>query len=146
MPASQRKTALASVLGLVLIGSVIAQTGNRVHHVIVVPGDLKWVDHPTRPGQRSAVLYGSREQPGPYAVRVRFPPNTLNSPHAHPDDRMVTVLSGTWYLGQGDKPNRDKTTKVTPGTFFTEPAKEVHYEFTGPEEVIVQATGFGPTS
>ena len=43
---------------------------------------------------------------------------------------MVTVLSGAWYLGQGDKPDRDRTTKVMPGTFFTEPAKEVHYEFT----------------
>lgn len=79
-------------------------------------------------------------------MRMKFLPNTTNPPHTHPDDRQVTVLSGTWYLGRGDKLDREKATKVLPGTFFTEPGKAVHYNFTGPGEVITQVSGMGPTS
>ena len=77
---------------------------------------------------------------------MKFPPNTANPPRTHPDDRQVTVLSGTLYLGQGDKLDREKATKMLPGTFFTEPGKSVHYWFTGPAEVIAQVSGMGPTS
>ena len=91
------------------------------------------------------MLFGNQQAPGTYVVRVRFPPNNLNPPHSHRDNRLVTVLSGTWYLGDGEKADRSKTTRVTAGTFFTEPAGNVHFEFAGPEEVIVQVVGNGPT-
>lgn len=142
----QRKATLRLVLVLGLVGSAIGQTGGGFEQVIISPGDLKWVDMPTGQGQRRAVLFGDTAKPGPYTIRMRFPPNATIPPHTHPDDRQVTVLSGTLYLGQGDKPDREKAIKVLPGTFFTEPRKAAHYGLTGPEEVITQVSGMGPTS
>jgi quercetin dioxygenase-like cupin family protein len=142
----QRAIGLTLLFALGLLAIAIGQTGAVFQHVVIAPSDLKWEDNAPRPGQRRAVLFGDPQKPGPFTQRVRFPANTLNAPHTHPDDRQVTVLSGTWYLGQGDKVDREKAIKVLPGTFFTEPGKAVHWAFTGPEEVIVQASGIGPTS
>ncbi|HJZ66891.1 MAG TPA: cupin domain-containing protein [Blastocatellia bacterium] len=142
----QRKVALRLVLVLGLMGSAIAQTGGGFEHVIISPADLKWVDMPTGQGQRRAVLFGDPAKASPYTIRMRFPPNSIIPPHSHPDDRQVTVVSGTLYLGQGGRPDREKAIKAQPGTFFTEPRRVVHYGFTGPEEVITQVSGIGPTS
>lgn len=142
---SSRKTGLVA-LGLILyVSGSGAQTSTTFQHVLAAPEDLKWVDNPAWPGRRTAVLFGNQQTAGTYVVRVRFPPNTLNPPHTHPDNRLVTVLSGTVYLGDGDKPDRSKATKITAGTFFTEAGGNPHYEFFGAEEVIVQVVGSGPT-
>jgi len=132
-------------LALTLITTIVAQTGD-FKYVLVGPEALKWEKNATQSGPLTAILFGDPARTGPYVIRVRFPPNILNPPHSHPDDRFVTILAGTAYLGQGDKPDRQKTTKLVPGTFFAQPAKAVHYEFTGPEEVIIQVSGVGPTS
>ena len=142
----QRGIGLTLVFVLALFRGASGQAGVDFKHVVLTPSDLKWVDNPTRPGQRRAVLFGDPTTPGAFTQRVRFPPNTLNPPHTHPDDRQVTVLSGTWYVGQGNKVDREKATKIPAGTFFTEPGGEAHWEFTGAEEVIVQASGTGPTA
>jgi quercetin dioxygenase-like cupin family protein len=138
---------IATLLGCAVLLTVSGSGQMRpdVHQEIIPPDSLKWVDNPAWPGRRTATLFGNQQSPGPYVVRVRFPPNNLNPPHSHPDNRLVTVLSGTWYLGHGEKPDRSETTQVTPGTFFIEPAGNVHFEFTGADEVIVQVVGTGPT-
>jgi hypothetical protein len=58
----------------------------------------------------------------------------------------VTTLSGTWYVGHGTSNDPARATKVVPGAFLVQPAKSVHYEFTGDGEVIVQVSGIGPTA
>ena len=93
-----------------------------------------------------AVLFGDPSKQGPYTIRMKFPPNAAIPPHSHPDNRQVTLLSGTLYLGQGDKPDREKALEVELGTFFTKPRRVVHYGFTGNEEVVTQVSGVGPTS
>jgi hypothetical protein len=67
-------------------------------------------------------------------------------PHWHPEDRQVTTLSGIWYVGHGAVLDRSRAIKVVPGSFLMQPAKSVHYEFTGDEEVVVQVSGVGPTA
>ena len=54
--------------------------------------DVKWVESRTVPGLRSAVLYGSPPKPGPYVIRVRFPPGTFSQPHFHPEERQIRAL------------------------------------------------------
>ena len=142
----QNKVGFMLLLVVALIGGAIAQTGDEFKHTIIAPGDLKWVDLPTGQGQQRAVLFGDPAKTGPYTIRMKFPANTAIRPHSHPDDRQVTLLYGTLYLGQGNISDREKSAKVLPGTFFTEPRRVVHYGFTGTEEVITQVSGIGPTS
>jgi quercetin dioxygenase-like cupin family protein len=144
-----RLKAIAPVIGmltLTLVQTLTGQSGSGVRYTVIGPAELKWEKNSTQSGPLTAVLFGDPAKQGPYIIRVRFPPNILNGPHSHPDDRFITILSGTALVGQGGKPDRERTVKLVPGSFFTQPAKVVHYEFTGPDEVTIQVSGVGPTS
>src|SRR3954465_11672374 len=52
---------------------------------------------------RTVLLSGDPAKPGPYVLEINVPPNTTIAPHTHRDDRIATVISGTWYFGYGSK-------------------------------------------
>jgi hypothetical protein len=70
----------------------------------------------------------------------------MTRPHTHSQDRLVTVISGTWYTGTSEKFEPDKTVGLPAGSFMKHPAKAAHYDGAKDEEVIVQITGMGPVS
>ena len=74
-------------------------------HTILMPNQLKWEPAPPSlpPGAQIAVLEGDMPKPGFFAVRARFPAGYRIAPHWHPGWERVTVLSGTFYLGDGEK-------------------------------------------
>ena len=79
--------------------------------------------------------------------RVRFPA-TLNYrrlPHFHPDDKIVTVLVGTIYVGYGEQFDEGGMKALGPGSIWTEPMKQPHYVWAKDGEVVIQVVGFGPT-
>ena len=131
---------------LVVFAAIVATSTIVWPQSVLTPSDLKWIDDPNRPGLQSVTLVGDPFKPGPYTRRFKLPPRMILPPHWHPEDREVTTLSGTWYVGHGAVIDRARATKVVPGAFLAQPAKRVHYEFTGDEEVIVQVSGIGPTA
>ena len=146
MKNSERRAVWIMALATGLVGSALAYAqGEPAGRVVLAPSDLRWIDNPALPGAQTAVLFGDPAKPGPYTMRVRFPPNTKNPPHSHPDNRQATVVSGTWFFGHGDKLDTEKAAELPTGTFFTEPANAIHYNFTTSEEVVVQISGTGPT-
>jgi quercetin dioxygenase-like cupin family protein len=113
--------------------------------VRITAKELKW--GPGRlPGQEIAPLVGDSTKPGPYVERVKFPANYTAQAHSHPDDRTYTVISGTWYVGYGDKVDPAKLKALPAGSFHTEPAKVSHFVVTKEGGVVVQITGIGPTA
>src|SRR5215475_4577927 len=77
---------------------------------IVQVDNLEWKDYPGLPGVKFVVLAGDPSKPGLYVIRAKFAPNTMSTPHWHPEARYVTVLKGTWWAGVGDKFDRNATT------------------------------------
>jgi quercetin dioxygenase-like cupin family protein len=77
---------------------------------------------------------------------LRVPPHTRIAAHSHRDDRVATVISGTWRIGYGDRFDESKLKPLLPGSFYTEPPGEAHFAETGDEAVEVQITGYGPSS
>ena len=77
---------------------------------------------------------------------LRIPAHTRIAPHVHQDDRVATVVSGTWYIGYGDSANAAALKALPAGSFYTEPSERSHFAETRDTEVIVQITGFGPSS
>ena len=69
-----------------------------------------------------------------------------HKPHFHPNDRFITVIKGTWYVGTGNKWDKDATVAVKAGGAVTHFGKEVHYDGAKDEEVIVLITGEGPST
>ena len=95
---------------------------------------------------RTVVLKGNPDQAGVYTIMLRVPPHTRIAAHSHRDDRVATVISGTWRLGYGDRFDEAKLKTLPPGSFYTEPPGWNHFAATGNEPVIVQITGYGPSS
>src|SRR5262245_10034230 len=90
--------ALLGVLSLPL--GALAESG----HIMVLPSELKWTDVPSLPpGAKIATIEGSMGQAGPFTVRLKFPANYQIPAHSHPAIERVTVLSGTFHMGSGDK-------------------------------------------
>jgi quercetin dioxygenase-like cupin family protein len=95
------------------------------------------------PGLKRAVLHGDPSQSGPYTLRLQFPDGYVYPPHWHPMDEHVTVVSGTFYLGMGEKANPDAAQAYQSGDYLVAPARMVHFgRVKG--ETIVQLHGMGP--
>jgi pimeloyl-ACP methyl ester carboxylesterase/quercetin dioxygenase-like cupin family protein len=95
---------------------------------------------------RTIVLKGDPDAPGVYTIMLCVPPHTRIAAHSHRDDRVATVISGTWRIGYGDKFDEAKLKALPPGSYYTEPPGQNHFAETGDEPVLVQITGFGPSS
>jgi quercetin dioxygenase-like cupin family protein len=89
-------------------------------------------------------VFGDPAKPGLYAIRRRFKPGEMSRPHYHDKDRLVTVIKGTWFTGEGDVFDPAKTTAVKTGGFMFHPANFHHWDGAKDEEVIVQIIGMGP--
>ena len=106
--------------------------------------ELRWVLLPN--GNYRADLAGDDKKSGMYAYRVLFPRNFRNQPHFHPDDRIVTVLSGTLYVGFGEQFNENTMKGLPAGSIWTEPMKQPHYVWAKDGEVVIQVIGVGPSA
>jgi pimeloyl-ACP methyl ester carboxylesterase/quercetin dioxygenase-like cupin family protein len=95
---------------------------------------------------RTIVLKGDPDRPGIYTILLRVPPHTRIAAHSHRDDRVATVVSGTWHIGYGDTFDEAKLKALPPGSYYTEPPGQNHFAETGDESVLVQITGAGPSS
>ncbi len=109
------------------------------------PGAETWIDYPGIAGIKIMFVEGRPDRPGPYVIRVKFAPHTMSMPHWHPEDRLVTVLKGTWYTGTSGDFEPWDTLPLPTGSFMKHPAKAPHYDGAKDEEVIVQIAGIGPS-
>jgi pimeloyl-ACP methyl ester carboxylesterase/uncharacterized RmlC-like cupin family protein len=97
-------------------------------------------------GIETVVLKGDPNKAGVYTIMLRVPAHTKIAAHSHQDDRIATVISGTWHIGYGEKFDEGKLKALPPGSFYTEPPSVAHFAETGDEGVVVQITGAGPSS
>ena len=90
------------------------------------------------------VLYGDPAREGLYVAVLKWPPGTGTRPHTHPNDRFVTVLSGTWWVGTGTDYDMNKTVPMKTGSFIKHSAGGIHFDGAKDEEVIIEVVGMGP--
>lgn len=110
----------------------------------LTPEELKWAEQPN--GNQQAVIAGSQKNSGLYMYRTRFPAGYRNRPHFHPDPRIVTVISGTLYVGYGEKIDEGSMKALPAGSVFTEPPRQPLYTWAKDGEVVIQVTGYGPSA
>jgi len=97
------------------------------------------------PAIRTVVLKGDPAKPGLYTIMLNVPANTRIAAHRHPDERVATVVSGTWYFGYGRSFDATGLKALPPGSYYTEPADLDHFAETRGDAVTIQITGYGPT-
>jgi len=96
-------------------------------------------------GTQTVTLKGDPTKPGLYTILLRVGPNTKIQAHAHPDDRVATVVSGTWYFGYGRELDETALKTLPAGSFYTEPPGVDHFAMTKGEPAVLQITGTGPS-
>jgi quercetin dioxygenase-like cupin family protein len=136
-----RKLVLA--LGLLLMGgtAALAQEMSKP----INGDDVKWGPAPNvfPAGAQLAVISGDPFKDGLYVVRLKLPANYQIPAHNHPTSEYVTVISGDFHIGMGDKLDMDKGILLRAGGFAEAPAKMNHYAWsTSP--TVVQVHGQGP--
>ena len=136
-------------LMIVLAGVGLGAQGTEQR---ITPSEVKWpapaaggVGSSGVAGTQTVVIKGDPSKPGLYTMLLRVGPNTKIEAHAHPDDRVATVISGTWYFGYGKQLNESGLKQLPPGSVYTEPPNAYHFAMTRGEGVTIQITGTGPS-
>lgn len=134
-------------VAVAIVGAYLVMSGSWAQsgdHQMITPSDLKFNDVPSLPpGAKIAVIEGPMNETVPFTVRIKFPANYSLPAHWHPTIERVTVLSGTFHVGMGDKLDRQKTTPLGAGDLIIIQPKTNHFAWTK-EEAIVQLHGTGP--
>ena len=128
----------------VSFGSVMTADIDSKALVYQLPNQIKWVESPA--GSSQAILFGDPNKPGMYGVLTKWHPRHMSRPHFHPNNRYITVISGTWWVGTGSKYDPASTLAIPAGTFVTHFGKQIHYDGAKDEEVVLEIVGEGPAT
>lgn len=136
---------VSAAAGVALNVAAVAQT-EAPGVVAVTPAEMKWASQGglAAPGMEQLNLLGDPAKPGPYTLRLKFPKGFKIAPHTHPDSREVTILSGTFATGYGEKFDAANLKILPAGSFYTEPANIPHY-IAIEEDAVLQVSGMGPS-
>ena len=108
------------------------------------PGDMKWGDAPPvfPKGAKMTVLQGDPGKAGGFVGRLQLPANYKIAPHWHTQDEDLTIISGTFYLAEGDKMDMKSAHAMKAGAYHHLPGKTHHFAYTkGPAVVQINAQG-----
>jgi quercetin dioxygenase-like cupin family protein len=144
--ASRCAAALPAVAFVLGCSAASAVELNPAAIAIKFAGQVKWRDPTGNAGVNQAILHGDPTKPGLYVVMNKFKPGNFSKPHFHPNDRFITVISGTWWVGTGSKWDKDATVPVKAGGVVTHFAKQVHYDGAKDEEAVLIIVGEGPAT
>jgi quercetin dioxygenase-like cupin family protein len=108
----------------------------------ISPEQVKWFTPAYyKDGRQRAQLFGDSSKKGAWVDRVKIPAGMRVLAHTHPQDELVTVVEGTWYLGEGERFDSAKLKGYPAGSFIVIPAGTPHFVATKDVAVIVQLSG-----
>ena len=143
-----RRVPLAAAAALMLLAGVesaMIWAGQETREVVALtPEQVHWFTPPYyKDGRQRAQMYGDSSQGGVWIDRVKIPAGGRVLAHTHPHDELVTVIEGTWYLGEGERFDPAKLKGYPAGSFIVIPAGAPHFVAAKDGGVIVQVSGTG---
>ena len=139
-----KTSAFIAAVALFASGAAFAADHTADHTPVNADG-LKWGAAPPMlpKGAQITVLSGDPSKDGLYVLRLKLPANYKIPAHNHPTSEYVTVVSGTFHIGMGDKLDVKKGAELHAGGFGAAPDGMNHYAWAS-EETVVQVHGQGP--
>jgi hypothetical protein len=123
-----------------------SQTQPSTPYLRITPEQVRWSANPALPASvRTSVLYGDPRKPGLYVMQLNFPPHTRLPVHSHPDERVRTVISGTYYSAIGEVFDAQALQAFPVGTVSHVPVAVWQFAQTRDEATVIQIVGIGPT-
>ena len=137
------KSLMFAVFAFAAITLMSAATDNK-EIIAFTPLQVRWFTPSYyTDGRQRAQLLGDSSQGGAWVDRVKMPAGKHVLAHTHPQDELVTVIEGTWYLGEGTKFNLSGLKGYPAGSFIVIPAGVPHFVAARDGTVIVQLNGNG---
>jgi len=138
------KKVFCVVFALALLAALVGAQEPKTH-VALTPTEVKWGPAPPslQKGAELAVVSGNPGAAGPFVIRLKVPAGYKIAPHWHPTDEHVTVISGTFALGMGEKFDAKTMKEMPAGSYGMLPAEMRHYAM-AKTAAIVQVHGTGP--
>ncbi len=125
--------------------TVVAQPSSAEKNAFT-PDSIQWGPPPpfVQAGAQLAVLEGNPlASSGDYTIRLKMPAGYRIAPHWHPKRENVTVISGTFKVGMGDRFDESKMMGFPAGSFaYLDP--EMHHYAMASSDVVVQIHGMSP--
>lgn len=117
-------------------------TEDKKQIVGFAPDQIKWfAPGYYTDGRQRAHLVGDSSRDGAWIDRVKIPAGARVRAHTHPHDELVTVIEGTWYVGEGAKFDAAKLKSYPTGSFIVIPAGVPHFVAAQKGQVVVQLNG-----
>ena len=138
-------SAAAAVVAIVaaVVWASFAQLSKK-EIVGLTPDEVRWFTPPYyNDGRQRAQLFGDSGKGGTWIDRAKIPGGARVLAHTHPQDEPVTVIEGTWYLGEGAKFDSAKLKGYPAGSFIVIPAGVPHFVAAKEGTVVVQLSGIG---
>jgi quercetin dioxygenase-like cupin family protein len=134
---------IATVIALSAITLAMTWAGKTQKEVVgLTPEQVRWFTPPYyNDGRQRAQLFGDSSRGGAWVDRVKIPSGKRALAHTHPQDELVTVIEGTWYLGEGERFDSAKLKGYPAGSFIVIPAGVPHFVAAKEGSVIVQLSG-----
>lgn len=136
---------MAAATAIALVAVMLAKTlaeQNKKEIVGIIPSQVRWFTPPYyKDGRQRAQLFGDSTQDGPWVDQVKIPTGMTVLAHTHPQDELITVIQGTWYLGAGEKFDAAKLKGYAAGSFIVIPSGVPHFVAKKDDPVIVQLSG-----
>lgn len=128
---AETRTALGAAAGATTAGPAAGSRAFRVVPLRPLEGDVE-------------LLFGHPDSAGrPFVMRIRELPGTIVPPHRHPVDEHITVVSGTWYFGSGERFDSTALRELRAGAYAFAPAGTAMFAYS-PGGAVVQVHGVGP--
>ena len=128
---AETRTALGAAGTVTAAGTAAGPRAFRVVPLRPMAGDVE-------------LLFGHPDSAGrPFVIRIRELPGTIVPPHQHPVDEHVTVVSGTWYFGTGERFDSTALRELAAGAYAFAPAGTTMFAYS-PDGAVVQVHGIGP--
>ena len=142
-------TVLSAVAASVTLAAAVAcativAAQNKKGIVALTPDEVRWFT-PTfyNDGRQRAQLFGDSSQGGEWIDRVKIPGGARVLAHTHAQDELVTVIDGTWFLGEGVKFDAAKLRAYPRGSFIVIHAGVPHFVAAERGAVVVLLSGTG---
>jgi hypothetical protein len=148
---------LLGLVGVTVIGGMVlgerrilpAQTQQHGDDMFQVwsPDKMQWKEAPPilPKGAMIAVLEGDPSKDGPFVFRIKLPDGYRVPPHTHPKTERVSVISGVFNLGMGDKFDEKAGKAMSAGSYGYWSAGMKHFAW-AKGETVIQVHGTGPWS
>jgi quercetin dioxygenase-like cupin family protein len=143
------KNFLTAAALVVVASAAIAQSLPEIRmtpsEIQALPPDNYQIGSSKVAGVHTKVIFGDPSKQGFYTILLFVPAHTTIPAHSHRDNRVATVVSGTWHFGYGNYFDGKSLKTLPPGSVYSEPGRDNHFAQTDTDAVIVEISGYGPT-